>query len=168
MRARSGEVIISSGTVSKTLSISQESWDGVLVGKTRYELGYDGGTIDLDIDATIPYTLEATAPWIVKDKSSGRRFHIEASDVLAPRQAEILVKGEKGVLIETITILQDEGHTFIAEESVFHVSRDGGLVEIPVNTNIEVTCEIGAGLSEGAECYRITIRQQARFTWGTH
>ncbi|MBQ8673905.1 MAG: BACON domain-containing protein [Bacteroides sp.] len=55
---RSVSVTVKAGSASKTFTVSQKCTEALLVTTDKFELGREGGTIELEVKANISYQVE--------------------------------------------------------------------------------------------------------------
>ena len=141
---RSVSVTIKSGTASKTFIVSQKGIDALLVTTDKYELGQEGGIIEIEVKANIDYKMEISdqaKSWI---KESSSRTHLEtykhtlivaANEEVDKRQGEIYFKSENKQ--ETVKIYQTGNEIILLSQNEYNVSYMGDTISVDIKSNIE-------------------------------
>ena len=112
---RSVSVTIKSGTVSKTFAVIQTCANALLLTTNKYDVGQEGGFIEIEVKANIEYKMEISEKakgWIIESSSRGLTPHkhfleIGANGENKKREGEIYFKNSKR--IEIVTIYQSCG-----------------------------------------------------------
>ena len=150
---RTASVVIKSGTVSKTISISQKQKDALTVTSSKFEMEAEGGEIKIEVKANIDfeYSIEESAKSWVKYvetkamKTSSLIFDIEKNEGLQKREAKIYVKS--GSFSETINIYQTGAQpSIVISKNEYTVTSEGGAISVEVASNVDVAVEIPKGV----------------------
>lgn len=140
---RSVSVTIKSGSATKTFTISQKCADALLVTTDKYEVGQEGGTIDIEVKSNIDYKMEiseAAKDWIKESSSRGlttykHTLNISASEESEKREGEIYFKS--GDKVETVKVYQAGGAIILLSQNEFNVSDKGGTISVDIKSNID-------------------------------
>ena len=140
---RSVSVTIKSGTATKTFTISQKCADALLVTTDKYEIGQEGGTIDIEVKANIDYTMEISEKakdWITESSSRGLTSHKHSLDIAMneeneKREGKIYFKS--GDKVETVEIYQTGGAILLLSENECQVSDKGDTISVDIKSNID-------------------------------
>ena len=148
---RSATIVIKSGTVEKTVKISQKQQDALTVTAATFEVGNEGGEIDIEVKANIDFEYEideAAKEWIEYKgtraiETSTLTFAVAENDDVEKREATINIKS--GEFDETITIYQAGAEpTLVISQSEYAVPSAGETIVVEVASNVDVTVELPA------------------------
>ena len=140
---RSVSVTIKSGTASKTFTITQKCADAMLLTTTKYEVGQDGGTIEIEVKSNVDYEMEISKSargWITETRTRAltaykHTLNIVANEEVEKREGEIYFKsGEK---IETVKVYQTGGAILMLSKNEYIVSALGENITVDIKSNIE-------------------------------
>lgn len=141
---RSVSVTIKSGTASKTFTITQKYAEALLLTTNKYELSQDGGTIEIEVKATIGYEMEiaeSAKDWITEAKTRALTTYkhtltIATNEEVEKREGEIYFKS--GDKIETVKIYQEGAEAIIVlSQKEYTVSDTGETISVDIKSNIE-------------------------------
>lgn len=140
---RSVSVTVKSGTASKTFTISQKCADALLVTTDKYEIGQEGGTIDIEVKTNISYEMEISEEakdWIAESSSRGltsykHSLNIAMNEESEKREGEVYFKS--GDKVETVKIYQTGGTILLLSESEYQVSDKGDIISVEIKSNID-------------------------------
>ena len=141
---RSVSVTIKSGTASKTFNITQKYAEALLLTTNKYEVGQEGGTIEIEVKANIDYEMEIAdnaMGWITETKTRAltaykHTLNISANEEVDNREGEIHFKS--GDKIETVKIYQEgAGTVLVLSQKEYTVSDTGGTISVDIKSNIE-------------------------------
>ena len=148
---RSASIIVKSGTLSKTITITQKQKDALTVTSSKFEVSFYGGEVAIEVSANIDfeYDIEESAKeWISYKETRAMTtstlvFDIKENDNTEKREAEIYIKS--GDFNETITIYQAGAEpTIIISQNEYVVVAAGETIAVEVKSNVEVEVEICA------------------------
>lgn len=148
---RSATIVIKSGTVEKTVKISQKQQDALTVTAATFEVGNEGGEIDIEVKANIDFEYEideAAKEWVEYKgtraiETSTLTFAVAENDDVEKREAKIHITS--GEFDETITIYQAGAEpTLVISQSEYAVTSAGETIVVEVASNVDVTVELPA------------------------
>lgn len=148
---RSATIVIKSGTVEKTVKISQKQKDALTVTAATFEVGNEGGEIEVEVKANIDFEYEideAAKEWIEYKgtraiETSTLTFAVAENDDVEKREAKIHITS--GEFNETITIYQAGAEpTLVISQSEYAVPSVGETIVVEVASNVDVTVELPA------------------------
>ena len=148
---RSATIVIKSGTVEKTVKISQKQQDALTVTAATFEVGNEGGEIDIEVKANIDFEYEideAAKEWVEYKgtraiETSTLTFAVAENDNVEKREAKIHITS--GEFDETITIYQAGAEpTLVISQSEYAVTSAGETIVVEVASNVDVTVELPA------------------------
>lgn len=148
---RSATIVIKSGTVEKTVKISQKQKDALTVTAATFEVGNEGGEIEIEVKANIDFEYEideAAKEWVEYKgtraiETSTLTFAVAENDDVEKREAKIHITS--GEFDETITIYQAGAEpTLVISQSEYAVTSAGETIVVEVASNVDVTVELPA------------------------
>ena len=168
---RSTTIVIEGVGVAEPINIpvTQASAKGLLVEKSIYEVGAEGGNITVDLQTNTTLTAEIEVDWITLAEPTRAlearqmTFTVAANEAHEPRTATIVLSGE-GVEEETLTVTQSEAKGLVVETTSYEVSAEGGNITVDLQTNTEVTATIEVDWVTLAEPTRALEARQMTFT----
>ena len=146
---RSASIIIKAGSVSKTVKVSQKQKDALTVTASKFEVGFDGGEVKIEIKANIDfqYEIEESAKdWVKYEgtralKTSTLVFKVAENEDIEKREAKIQIKS--GELKEIVTIYQNGTKpTIIISKSEYVISANGETIAVDVTSNVDIAVEL--------------------------
>ena len=140
---RSVSVTIKSGTASKTFTITQKYAEALLLTTNKYEVGQDGGTIEIEVKANIDYEMEIAdnaKEWITEPETRTLTTHkhilnISTNEDVEKREGEIYFKS--GDKIETVKVYQTGGAILMLSNNECTVSSAGETITVDIKSNVE-------------------------------
>ena len=140
---RSVSVTIKAGTATFTFKITQKCADALLVTSNTFEIGEEGGNIEIEVKSNINYQMEisdAAKGWISESNSRALTtkkhiFAIASSNEYEKREGEIYIKS--GDKTETIKVYQNGGGILILSKDDYIVSDAGETITVDIQSNFE-------------------------------
>lgn len=140
---RSVSVTIKSGTAAKTFTISQKSADALLVTTNKYEVGQEGGTIEIEVKANIDYKMEISEKakdWIKESSSRAlttykHKLDISMNEDVEKREGEITFKS--GDKLESVKVYQSGGAIILLSQDEYTVGDAGETISVEIKSNVE-------------------------------
>lgn len=140
---RNSGIVISNGTLSKNLLVTQKQKDALLLSSNKVEMDSDGGEYFLEIKSNVTYTSEiedACTDWIKKKENRGLMtqtlyFEIAKNDNVNKREGKIRIKSDTQE--EVVTIFQ-EGFkpTIVLSKNTYNVDSRENVVKIELKSNV--------------------------------
>lgn len=108
------------GPLAETVKIKQAYGEGLIPEKTTYDIGQEGGSIEVAIQANVEYEVTPEVDWIhyIETKAlsgSTVTLTVDENDLYSAREGSVSIKKKEGPLSASITIRQAKK---IAVESV--------------------------------------------------
>lgn len=148
---RNASVTITSGSVKKTITVTQKQKDALLLTSNKVELEAEGGDFSIDLQANVEVTYEIESgaqTWLTPVArsrgltSSVLAFHAEANEEAEARQAVIKLAGGNG-LTEEVTVYQmGTGPTLLLSQSEYIVSSAGETIQVELRSNTAYEIEM--------------------------
>lgn len=140
---RSVSVTIKSGTASKTFTITQKYAEALLLTTNKYEVGKDGGTIEIEVKSNINYEMviaDNAKSWISETATRAMTTHKHNLNISAnkdgnKREGEIHFKS--GDRVETVKVYQAGNPTLILSENEYFVEATGGIISVHIRSNVD-------------------------------
>lgn len=148
---RNASVTITSGSVKKTLTVTQKQKDALILTSNKVELEAEGGDFSIELQANVEVTYEIESgaqTWLTPVArsrgltSSVLAFHAEANEEAEARQAVIKLAGGNG-LTEEVTVYQiGTGPTLLLSQSEYIVSSAGETIQVELRSNTAYEIEM--------------------------
>lgn len=126
------------------ITVSQKQLDALTVTSERFEVGKDGGTIEVEVKANVSYDVEIPVEysnWISQIPATRGltttvlQFDIAKSDEPDVREGKIIIRS--GELSETITVYQTGEKVLILNQKEYTVSDQGAVIDVEVTSNVD-------------------------------
>lgn len=138
---RSASVVFVCGNDEETLTVTQQQGDVLAVSEEVYELPATASTIEVNVQANIPYTTEISVDWInaVTARNLTEKtltFQVTANENTGSREGTITFTSEDGSLTRTVTVRQ-AGEELYLEVTPTHIDvpAEGGTYTLDIRTN---------------------------------
>ena len=139
--SRSAQIVFSTtdGALRQSVSILQVQKDAIILSETIYEIGNEGGQIDIRLLHNIPYTV-SSSDWIhpvpaTKGlEESTASFSVDMNAGYEGRTGFILFTD--GTIEQTVTVLQGQNDAMILPQKEFSADAMGGTVDVTVRSNV--------------------------------
>ncbi len=148
---RTATVTIKSQGLSQTIDVTQLENSGFVLSTTNFEIGSDGGTISVPVSANVKFSVSVakdSESWLSVTQTKGlNNYTIELTaaknDTYDERvgTVEVSADGETS----TVTITQSQLEEMIVGTTEFEIGVDGGMIKVPVSSNIEYSAEVISG-----------------------
>ena len=143
---RSASVRIQCREVFETVVITQKQKDDLTVTASKFEVGAEGGRVNIEVKANVDYTYSVDGDWItpLTTRSYESRtlvFTVTRNETIRKREGSITFSG--GGFSETVRIYQDgETPTILLSENSFTIHQHGGSFLVTVRSNVDFTVEM--------------------------
>jgi len=144
-----------------TVNISQGEAKGLLVEKTVYEIGTEGGQISVELKTNVEFSTTINDEWISEATATRGleektlTFNIAANETYETRVGTITLTA--GDITEKITINQDQANLIVVSTEVEPMGYEGGTFDVAVRTNIDFEVSI----AEGCDWVRVAPETRA-------
>ena len=140
--ARSCNIIITAGSISKTLTFNQESNLGLLITQDKYDLSNDAATIELEVKANVEFDIAISGDWISQAttrslSTSKLSFDIAKNESYDNREGAITIKQKNGTLTSTIKVFQSQEDAIIISEKTEELSSENQILKVELKTNVD-------------------------------
>ncbi len=132
--------------------VRQKQKDALLISSSEYDVSDEGAIITVEVKSNVEFAFEVTegAAWISQIQSKGLTTHtlefaIKANETYDNRTGTIRFYDAGSGLSETVTVRQKQKDALILKESEFHVSAEGEIVSVEINSNLDFGYEITEG-----------------------
>ena len=146
---REGEITFKSGDKVETVTVYQAGGALIILSQNEYTVDDAGETISVDIKSNVEYGVQMPdVDWITDEASSrGMSSHtlkyvIAANDGYDSRSTEIIFYDKNSDLKDTLKVIQAQKDAIVISEKNFNVIREGGTIEVKVNTNVSFEVQI--------------------------
>lgn len=132
------------GSLAGTVKITQAYGEGLIVEKTSYEIGQEGGTIEVEVKANVEFDVIINDDWIqhIETKalnSSSIGLIISENNTYYAREGVIEFKQKGGPLSCSINIIQAQLDYVRPEQNEFAIDAFGGQLIINYEANVQVS-----------------------------
>ena len=161
---RSASVLFVCGEDEETLTVTQQQGDVLAVSQEVYELPAAESTIEVTVQANVPYTTEIAADWITAVTAHSLTeetltFQVAANEDTESREGTITFTSEDGSLTRTVTVKQAGEKLYLEiEPTRIDAPAEGGTYTLDIRTNagnVSITTEEAAWIS--VQDYQITV-----------
>ncbi len=125
------------------IDVTQKQKNALMLAKDNYEIGKEGGTVTVEVQANVAVSAEVdadAASWLKKVGTKGLKsttfaFSADPSEEDSVREGKI--RFSNGDLEEYVTVYQAGEPVLVLGESSFSLTTEGGIVEVDLTTNTE-------------------------------
>lgn len=145
---REGEIYFKSGDKVEIVKVYQAGGALILLSKGEYTVSANGETISVDIKSNIEYGVQMPdVDWITEVVTRGMSSHslqynISPNEEYDNRSAEIIFYDKNSDLKETLKVTQAQKDAIVISEKNISIAKEGGIVGIKVNTNVDIDVQI--------------------------
>lgn len=141
---RNVSLTIAAGGTSRTIIINQKQQDALTLTANKFEVGKNGGKINVEVKANIQYEViisETSKSWISQSTktrgliSNNLSFDIAPSKEYDKRTGEIII--QSGELTETVHVYQSGEGVLLLTKSEYSVSAKGETIAVDLKSNFE-------------------------------
>jgi uncharacterized protein YjdB len=125
------------------LVVTQKQKDALTITTAKYEVGAEGGTINVEVKANIDFQIEIPteySSWIHQATSraltsSNITFTIDKSEEYDKREGEIIVRS--GISEEILHVYQAGGGILLLSQNEYNISSEGEEIVVEISSNFE-------------------------------
>ena len=146
---RTASVVVKSGSLSKTINVSQKQQDALTVTSSKFEVDAEGGEIVVEVKANVDFEYvidESAKEWISYEgtraiQTSTLVFKVDENDDTEKREGKITI--ESGEFSEEVMVYQaGTGPSIVISQNEYTVSSAGETIAVEVKSNVDVAVEI--------------------------
>ena len=145
---RIGEIKFKSGDKEETVYVYQGK-SILLLTDNEITVNHEGDTISVELKSNCDFNVQMPdVDWIVDEASSRGlsshtlRYVVKPNDTYDWRNACIIYSELEGTLKDTLVIWQSQLRGILLSESKVVVKAEGGVIEVPFKTNVDVYTDI--------------------------
>lgn len=150
--ARSCTVTFTCAELTKTISVTQATNNGLLVSQTTYELTKAAQQLNIQVQANVKFSVEVDAgckDWITYKTTKGLTTNTVVLDIAEnksydSREGKVSIKQDGGNLSSTITIKQSQLDGLFISTPEYNLSNEKHTLTVEVSTNVEFEVIPGA------------------------
>jgi len=154
--ARYGIIVFMSNDLKDTVHVYQTQKNALILTQREYNCSSDASNIEVELRSNVEYgvTISASATWIKRVESKASKidkltFSIDKNAEYDFRSASIIIKDKNSSLADTLVVRQSQHNAFIlGENRIEDLSYIGGTVPVRIKSNVSLTCEIPAEVSQ--------------------
>ena len=143
--ARNATVTITCAELTKQISITQATNNGLLVSQTSYELTKAAQQLNIQLQANVKFSVEVDngcKDWIKYNSIKGLSTSTVVLDIAEnksydAREGKVTIKQEGGNLSSTITIKQSQLDGLFITTPEYNLSNEKHTLTVEVSTNVE-------------------------------
>ena len=148
---RTASIVIKSGSLTKTLTVSQKQKNALTLTASKFELTTKGGEVVIEVKANISYECiieEAAKSWVTYKGTRAMRtssvvLQVAENNQVGKRSGKVTIKGDK--FNETVNIYQAGIEpSIVVSQNEYTVSSAGGTIAVDVASNVNVEVELPA------------------------
>ena len=146
---REGEITFKSGDKVETVKVYQAGGAIILLSQDEFTVSDAGETISVEIKSNVDFGVQLpNVDWITDEASSRGMSSHTLKYAVAPnegydnRSAEIIFYDKNSDLKDTLKVVQVQKDAIIISEKNVSVAKEGGIVEVKVNTNVEFEVQL--------------------------
>lgn len=148
---RNATVILKCGTATETVVVSQKQKDALTVTTSRFEVGAEGGEINVELKTNVSYALSISGRWISPKVTTGSRamttrnlcFTIDPNETGDSREGQITFRS--GGISETVRVYQTYKDFITLTERHFTVPEEGDEITIEVKSTFNHQSKLLSG-----------------------
>lgn len=143
--ARTATVTFTCAELTKTVSVSQATNNGLLVSQTSYDVTKAAQQIEIQVQANVKFSVEVDngcKDWVKYNTTKGLTTSTVVLDIAEnktydAREGKVTIKQEGGTLSSTITIKQSQLDGLFLTTSDYNLSNEQHTLTVEVKSNIE-------------------------------
>lgn len=146
---REGEITFKSGDKVETVKVYQAGGVFILLSQDEYTVSDTGETISVDIKSNVEYSVQMPDVDWITDEASSRgmsshtlKYAVAPNESYDNRSAEIIFYDKNSDLKDTLKVVQAQKDAIVISEKNISVAKEGGAVEVKVNTNVDFEVQI--------------------------
>lgn len=141
---RNVSLTVVAGSARRTVVINQKQKDALTLTTNKFEVGKNGGKINVEVKANIQYEViipETSKSWISQSTktrgltSNNLSFDVAPSEEYDKRTGEIII--QSGELSETIHVYQSGEGVLLLSKNEYSVSDKGETITVDLKSNFE-------------------------------
>ena len=142
-------LVLTAGDIKRNVIVNQKQKDALTLTTNRFEVGSDGGQIEVEVNSNVEYEIEVPVlykEWISQlAESRGmstkkHTFIVGESKEYDKREGEIISVSDN--MRETVKVYQAGTAILVLSQNEFVVSSEGGVVSLDISSNFEYKLEI--------------------------
>lgn len=142
---RSCNVIFTCAELTKTVSVSQATNNGLIVSQTAYELTKAEQQLNIQVQANVKYSVTVDSgcqDWIKYNSTKGLTTNTVVLDIAENktydcREGKVTIKQEDGSLSSTVSIKQSQLDGLFITTPEYNLSNEKHTLTVEVQSNIE-------------------------------
>lgn len=142
---RNCTVTFTCAELTKTVSVTQATNNGLLVSQTLYELTKAAQQLNIEVKANVKFSVEIDADckdWITYNTTKGLTTNMVVLDIAENksydgREGKVTIKQNGGNLSSTITIKQSQLDGLFISTPEYNLSNEKHTLMVEVSTNVE-------------------------------
>lgn len=144
-------LVLSAGGIQKNIIVNQKQKDAITLTTNRFEVGNEGGTIDVKLNTNTDFTYEIVEnckDWITPVQKAETRsmtsystsFSISPSEEYEKREGEIIFRA--GENTEHVKVYQSGSAVLILSQEEYNIGCEGAEISVDISSNFNFTTEM--------------------------
>ncbi len=143
--ARSATVTVTCAELTKSITVSQATNNGLLVSQTSYEVTKAAQQLNIQVQANVKFSVEVDSgckDWVKYNSTKGLTTSTVVLDIAENktydnREGKVTIKQDGGSLSSTITIKQSQLDGLFMTTTDYNLSNEQHTLTVEVSTNVE-------------------------------
>ncbi len=136
-------ITLKAGDITKKVIVNQKQKDALTVTTNRFEVGAEGGYINVEVKSNVKYDVEIAAScqdWITQTSTRAVStdvlpFIISESKEYDKREGEIIVYS--GDMREVIKVYQSGSAILVISKNEYTIGSEGGSISVDISSNFD-------------------------------
>lgn len=150
-KSRQSRLVISSGTLSESIVLTQLSYGFIKTDTDVHELSAEGGQFTVEVNASSgsSYSVKLSDEWIIEESDDSEKnihtFSVAPNDTYEKRTGYVIF--EMLDFADTVFVEQHASSAFFINDDELHISEEGGEYTVELNTTeTPVSCSLSEGV----------------------
>ena len=147
--SRSAKIVFSNSehNLRDVVKVTQMPKSAIIVAKSSYEIGSEGGTLTFDVQHNTEYSVSVSAGWVVREQTkvmqtTTETFSVQANPDYDSRTAIITVTSADNAVKQEIKLVQKQLDVVLAEKEEMEIKGEGGEFDLKLQSNAKYLVEI--------------------------
>ena len=148
--ARTASVIIVAGSLSETITVTQQGGKMLTLSQTEYTISESGGKVYIDTESNFKYEVSVDADWVQEASNTSRAMskstialNVLPNEYYDSREAKITLSDPSSEVRKTLTIIQSQKNAIVLAKNNYEIDKEGGEISFEVGANVDYEIEVG-------------------------
>ncbi len=141
---RTASVKIKAGTLSETITLTQQGYVVLNLSQTEYTISDAGGDVYIDTESNFEYEVSIDVDWVEYESNSSRAIsksrivlNVLPNEEYDSREAKITLRDLSSQYKKTLTIVQAQKNAIVLAKDTCVINKDGGEISFEVGSNVD-------------------------------